>query len=70
MRTKNALEKEKLEDISIVQKRLEILWSTRFKDRTGVEEAIRIQERLSKKSAEGWSGAKETRKWRERIGSS
>ena len=66
MRTKDALNKE-LENISIVQKRLEILWSSRFKDRTEVEEAIKIQERLSHKSAEGWSGAEETRKWRDRI---
>ena len=54
------------EDISIVQKRLEILWSTRFTDRTEVEEAVRIQERLSKKSPDGWSGTEEIRRWRDR----
>lgn len=57
---------EKVQDISIVQKRLEILWSTRFTDRTEVEEAVRIQERLSKKSPDGWSGTEEIRKWRDR----
>lgn len=56
----------KADDISIVQKRLEILWSTRFTDRTEVEEAVRIQERLSKKSPDGWSGTEEIRKWRDR----
>ncbi len=55
----------KIEDISIVQKRLEILWSTRFTDRSGVEEAVRIQERLSKKSPESWRGTEEIRKWRD-----
>jgi hypothetical protein len=55
---------EKAEDISIVQKRLEILWSARFTDRTEVEEAVEIQERLSKKSPDGWSGAEEIRRWR------
>jgi hypothetical protein len=58
---------EKAEDISIVQKRLEILWSTRFTDRTEVEEAVRIQERLSKKSPDGWSGTEEIRRWRDRC---
>jgi hypothetical protein len=56
----------KVEDISIVQKRLEILWSTRFIDRTEIEEAVKIQERLSKKSPKGWSGTEEIRKWRDR----
>jgi hypothetical protein len=69
MRMKNTLKGEKFEDISIVQKRLEILWSSRFKDRTEVGEAVKIQERLSHKSAKGWSGAEETRKWRDRIAS-
>jgi hypothetical protein len=58
---------EKGEDISIVQKRLEILWSTWFTHRTEVEEAVRTQERLSKKSPEGWSGTEEIRKWRDRC---
>jgi len=57
----------KAEDISIVQKRLEILWSTRFTDKTEVEEAVKIQERLSKKSPEGWSGTAEIRRWRDRC---
>ena len=56
---------EKGEDISIVQKRLEILWLTRFTDRTEEEEAVRIQERLSEKSPDGWSGTEEIRKWRD-----
>ncbi len=56
-----------VEDISIVQKRLKILWSTRFTDRTEVEEAVRIQERLSKKSPEGWNGTEEIRRWRGRC---
>lgn len=57
---------EKAEDISIVQKRLEILWPARFTDRTEVEEAVEIQERLSRKSPDGWSGAEEIRKWRDK----
>jgi hypothetical protein len=57
---------ERAEDISIVQKRLEILWSARFTDGTEVEEAVEIQERLSKKSPDGWSGTEEIRRWRDR----
>jgi hypothetical protein len=53
-------------NISIIQKRLEILWSTRFTDRSEVEEAVKIQERLSKKSPEDWSGTEEIRRFRER----
>ena len=56
---------EKGEDISIVQKRLEILWSVRFTDRTEVEEAVRIQERLSKKGPDGWSDTEEIWRWRD-----
>lgn len=56
-----------MDDISIVQKRLEILWSARFRDRTGVEEAVKIQEELSKKSPKDWSGTEEIRKWRDRC---
>ena len=59
---------EKREDISIVQKRLEILWSTRFTDRTEVEETVRIQERLSEKSPDDWNGTEEIRKWRDISG--
>jgi hypothetical protein len=57
---------ERAEDISIVQKRLEILWSARFTDGTEVEEAVEIQERLSKKSPDGWSGTEQIRRWRDR----
>jgi len=57
----------RVENISIVQKRLEILWSTRFTDKTEVEEAMRIQERLSKKSPEGWSGTEVIIRWKDRY---
>jgi hypothetical protein len=55
---------EKAEDISVVQKRLGILWSAIFADRIEIEEAVEIQERLSKKNPNAWSGTKETRRFR------
>ena|GEM_PF-1138140 len=56
----------KLDDISVVQKRLEILWSARLRNKSKSKEAIKIQDQLSKKSSKEWSGAEEIRKWREK----
>jgi len=58
--------KSQLDDIFIVQKRLEILWSARLRNKTKSKEAVKIQDRLSKKSSKDWSGAEEIRKWREK----
>lgn len=58
--------KSQLDDISIVQKRLEILWSARLRNKTKSKEVVKIQDRLSKKSSKEWSGAEEIRKWREK----
>jgi len=55
----------KLDDISIVQKRLELLWSAKLRNKTKSKEAVEIQDKLSKKSSVKWSGAEEIRKWRE-----
>jgi len=58
--------KSQLDDISIVQKRLEILWSARLRNKTKSKEAVKIQDLLSKKSSKEWSEAEEIRKWREK----
>ncbi|MCD6466975.1 MAG: hypothetical protein J7L10_03510, partial [Methanomicrobia archaeon] len=57
--------KSQLDDISIAQKRLE-LWSARLRNKTKSKEAVKMQDRLSKKSSKDWSGAEEIRKWREK----
>ncbi len=58
--------KSQLDDISIVQKRLELLWSARLRDKSKTKKAVEIQDRLSKKSSINWSGAEEIKKWREK----
>jgi hypothetical protein len=54
-----------IDDVSIVQKRLEMMLSARLEDKMKVKHAIEIQERLSEKSGK-WSGANEIRKWRDK----
>ncbi len=58
------------DNLSIVQKRLEILLSTKLRDKTNIKQAIEKQDRLSKKSARKWSGTEQIRKWRDRRCSS
>ena len=58
--------KTQLDDISIVQKRLELLWSARLKNKSKMKEAVKIQDHLSDKSSKEWSGADEIQKWREK----
>ncbi|MGB2726860.1 MAG: hypothetical protein WBD09_00085 [Halobacteriota archaeon] len=54
----------RLDEINVVEKRLEILVGARLRDRNRIENAISTQDRLRKKST-GWNGAAEIRKWRE-----
>ena len=46
-----AKEDRTIDNLSIVQKRLEILLSTKLRDKTNIKQAIEKQDRLSKKSA-------------------
>ena len=55
---------ERMNIVSIVEKRLEIIVGSKLRDRKRIENAISTQDRLREKS-KGWNGAKEIRKWRE-----
>ena len=55
---------ERMNTVSIVEKRLEIIVGSKLRDRKRIENAISTQDRLREKS-KGWNGAKEIRKWRE-----
>lgn len=55
---------KRMNNASIVEKRLEIIVGARLRDRKRIENAISTQDRLRKKS-KGWNGAKEIRKRRD-----
>ncbi len=52
------------DDTNMLKKKVDLLVDSKFRDRSKVEEAIAIQDRLRKKSKD-WDGVKEIRKWRE-----
>lgn len=52
--------------LSLVHKRLEILYSQRIREGDRVLNAIRIQDELSRKSSPDWDSTDEIRKWREK----
>jgi hypothetical protein len=52
------------DEMAVLEKRLEVIIGARLRDRSRIEKAISIQDRLRKKS-KGWNGAKEIRKWRD-----
>jgi hypothetical protein len=52
------------DEMTVIEKRLEIITGARLRDRSKIEKAISIQDRLREKS-KGWNGAKEIRKWRD-----
>lgn len=53
-----------MSEITVLEKRLEILAGARLRDRARIEEAIATQDRLRKKS-KGWDGSEEIRRWRD-----
>ncbi len=53
-------------DLSLVHKRLEILYSQRIREGNRVLDAVRIQDELSKKSSPDWNSTDEIRKWRDK----
>lgn len=52
------------DEMTVIEKRLEVITGARLRDRSKIEKAISIQDRLREKS-KGWNGAKEIKKWRE-----
>jgi len=53
-----------MEDISIIQKRLKILFSQTIENRYKIKDAIKIQDKLRKKSGK-WNATEFIRKWRD-----
>ncbi len=50
-------------NVSIVEKRLQILWGSRLNENLDIKKAVRIQDELRKKSG-NWNGSAEVAKWR------
>jgi hypothetical protein len=55
--------KDEMDTLELVERRLEVLVSSRLRDKSRIKQAILVQDRLRSGSA-GWSGAEEVRKWR------
>jgi hypothetical protein len=51
-------------EITVVEKRLDILVGAKLRDKTRLERALLTQDRLRKKS-KAWDGAEELRRWRD-----
>ncbi|MGM0509716.1 MAG: hypothetical protein ACQESD_01125 [Thermoplasmatota archaeon] len=47
-----------------IQDKVDLVTVSKFRDKTKVEEAIKIQDELRKKSKD-WNGVEEIRRWRE-----
>jgi len=54
-----------MDDISIIQKRLKILFSQIIENRDKVKEALEIQDKIRKKSGK-WNATEFIRKWRDK----
>ncbi len=52
------------ENTDVIKDKVDLLTISRFRDRSKVEKAIEVQDRLRKKSSD-WDGTKEIRRWRE-----
>lgn len=55
--------KDDMDTLDIVEKRLEIMFGARVRDKDRMMHAIEVQDKLRSKSG-GWKGTVEIRKWR------
>jgi hypothetical protein len=53
-----------MDELTVVEKRLDLLVCAKLRDRTKLERALVTQDRLREKS-KAWDGVKELRKWRD-----
>ena len=53
-----------MDEIKVVEKRLDILMGAKLRDKTRLEHALLTQDRLRNKS-KAWDGAEELRRWRD-----
>ncbi|MEA2055114.1 MAG: hypothetical protein U9O96_08450 [Candidatus Thermoplasmatota archaeon] len=58
------MEIKNMQDISIIQKRLRILFSTQIEDKSKIKKALQAQDKLRNKSGE-WNATETIRKWRD-----
>lgn len=52
-------------DLESLKKKFDLLTFSRYRDRSKIEDAIEVQDRLREKSGD-WNGAEEIRRWREK----
>lgn len=52
------------DNTDVIKDKVDLLTISRFRDRSKVEKAIEVQDRLRKKSSD-WDGTEEIRRWRE-----
>jgi hypothetical protein len=55
--------KNELDTLDTIEKRLEIMFGARVRDKDRMAHAIEVQDRLRSKSKD-WKGTEEIRKWR------
>lgn len=55
--------KDDMDTLDIVEKRLEIMFGARVRDKDRMMHAVEVQDKLRSKSR-GWKGTIEIRKWR------
>ena len=60
------MEQAELDNLNLMQKRIEFLIGARMKDRKKIQEAARSIDKLRRKAPKGWDSAEEIRKWRDR----
>lgn len=63
------MEKEQLQDLNrlgVIERRFEILALARFRDKTKIREAIKVQDKIRKKTKGGVNLTQEIRKWRDK----
>ncbi len=63
---KKMAEQAELDNLNLMQKRIEYLIGARMKDRKKIQEAARSIDKLRRKAPKGWDSAEEIRKWRDR----
>jgi len=52
-------------DLESLKKKFDLLTLSRYRDRSKIEDAVKVQDRLREKSGD-WNGVEEIRRWREK----
>lgn len=54
-----------MDRIGVIERRFEIMTIAKFRDKTGMKKAMKVQDKIRKKTKGGISLTKEIRKWRD-----